>query len=430
MSTTPADRRPEPPAFRPEGRPHELARVLRRKRRLRAGTVQLLGAAAAVGLAFLAPQVHIGFDIPTTRAIEMLIAVGAGTVTFIGIVFSLLFLVVQFASTTFTPRLNLFRDDPIVWRAFAFYTAVVVYSLTAALVIGRDEKTSAVVPIIAFVAVLAVIIVYRRLQMGAFTSIQLASALAQIARRGREVIDGLYVLKAPATNATAGPGPANPAATVEEALQEILWPRPPAVVQVIDVPRVLRAAERAHAVVEFKVGSGEMIAEGATLAVIRRQTEAELEREVLKALIVGEERTFEQDPAFALRLLADIGLRALSPAVNDPATAVQALDTIDGLLRVLATRDLGVEHVAASDGTIRVKLVLPTWDDYLAVAVDEILALPALSPNVSRRILRLLDELAVITPPSRQPEIEARRRKIHDPKRTPDLPTTEHHAGV
>ncbi len=97
MSTTPADRRPEPPAFRPEGRPHELARVLRRKRRLRAGTVQLLGAAAAVGLAFLAPQVHIGFDIPTTRAIEMLIAVGAGTVTFIGIVFSLLFLVVQFA---------------------------------------------------------------------------------------------------------------------------------------------------------------------------------------------------------------------------------------------------------------------------------------------------------------------------------------------
>ena len=104
--------------------------------------------------------------------------------------------------------------------------------------------------------------------------------------------------------------------------------------------------------------------------------------------------------------------------------------TIDGLLRVLATRDLGVEHVAASDGTLRVKLVLPTWDEYLAVAVDEILALPALSPNVSRRILRLLDELAVITPPSRQPEIEARRRQLHDPGRTPDLPTTEHHAGV
>ena len=75
---------------------------------------------------------------------------GAGTVTFIGIVFSLLFLVVQFATTTYGPRLSLFRDDPIVWRAFAFYTALVVYSLTAALVIGRDEETSAAVPIVAF----------------------------------------------------------------------------------------------------------------------------------------------------------------------------------------------------------------------------------------------------------------------------------------
>ena len=103
---------------------------------------------------------------------------------------------------------------------------------------------------------------------------------------------------------------------------------------------------------------------------------------------------------------------------------------MDGLLRVLATRDLSVEHVADSDGTIRVELVLPTWDDYLAVALDEIIALPALSPNVSRRILRLLDELAVITPPSRQPEIEARRRQLHDPGRTPDLPTTEHHLGI
>ncbi|HSP09019.1 MAG TPA: DUF2254 family protein, partial [Candidatus Dormibacteraeota bacterium] len=202
------------------------------------------------------------------------------------------------------------------------------------------------------------------------------------------------------------------------------------VVQVIDVPRVLRAAERAHAVVKFTVGSGEIIAEGATIAVIRGQAEAELEREVLRAFIVGEERTFEQDPALAIRLLADIVLRGLSPAVNDPTTAVQALDTMDGLLRVLATRDLSVEHVTGRDGAVRVELVLPTWDDYVAVALDEIIALPAPSPNVSRRILRLLDELALITLPSRQSALEARRRQIHDPARTPDPPSAEHHAGI
>jgi len=127
---------------------------------------------------------------------------------------------------------------------------------------------------------------------------------------------------------------------------------------------------------------------------------------------VGEERTFEQDPAFALRLLADIALRALSPAANDPTTAVEALDAMDGLLRALATRELSVEPVAGRDGTIRVRLVLPTWEDYVAVALDEIIALPALSPNVPGRILRLLEELAVIVPPSTRSALEARRHAL------------------
>ena len=198
-------------------------------------------------------------------------------------------------------------------------------------------------------------------------------------------------------------------------MQEIRWPHPAAVVQVIDVPRVLRAAERARAVIEFKVGSGQMIAEGAAVAVVSGQTQPQLEREVLKALTTGEGRTFEQDPAFALRLLADIGLRALSPAVNDPTTAVEALDAMDGLLRVLATRDLSVSQVAGSDGAVRVRLVLPTWEDYVAIALDEIIALPGLSPNVVRRIRRLLDELAAIAPPSRRSELDTRRDQIHDP---------------
>ena len=413
MSTAPGGLLQEPPAFRPEGRRRELARVLRRQRRLRAGTLQLLAIVVAFALAFLTPLIHVGFDIPTTRAIEMLVAVGAGTVTFIGIVYSLLFLVVQFGSTTFTPRLNLFRDTPIVWRAFAFYTAVVVYSLTAALVIGQDEKTSAVVPIVAFVAILISIILYRQLQVTAFKSIQLASTLAQISRRGREVIDGLYTQHATAADPVVGPDRAAAAQAADQPPQAIRWPRAAGVLQIIDVPRVLRAAERARAVIAFKVGAGETIAEGATVALVRGHTTPELERELLKAFTVGEERTFEQDPALALRLLADIALRALSPAVNDPTTAVQALDAMDGLLRVLATRDLNVGHVADGDGTTRIKLVLPTWEDYLAVALDEIIALPAPSPNVSRRIQRLLDELGTITPPSRRPALDARRRQIN-----------------
>lgn len=95
--------------------------------------------------------------------------------------------------------------------------------------------------------------------------------------------------------------------------------------------------------------------------------------------------------------------------MNDPTTAVQALDRIESLLRVLATRDLSMENVADSSGTIRVKLVLPTWDQYLAVALDEIIALPGLLPSVSHRLTQLLDNLAAIAPPGRRPELQQRR---------------------
>jgi hypothetical protein len=315
----------------------------------------------------------------------MLITVAAATVTFIGIVYSLLFLVVQFGSTTFTPRLNLFRGDPVVWRTFAFYTAVVIYSLTASLVIGQDENTSGAVPIVAFVAVLTSIALYRRLTTGAFNSIQLASALAQVARRGREVIDGLYILDASAGDQQDGPGRASTASPAGKPPQEIRWPRASAVLQVIDVPRVLRAAEQANAEVDFKLGSGELVAEGAIVAVATGQTDRELEHVVLNALTAGEERTYEQDPLFAIRVLADIALRALSPAVNDPTTAVQALDAMDGLLRALATRELNVGRIADRDGILRITLVLPTWEDYRYWQLTDLQHLRATRRDTDRR---------------------------------------------
>ena len=80
--------------------------------------------------------------------------------------------------------------------------------------------------------------------------------------------------------------------------------------------------------------------------------------------MTGHDRTFRQDPLFAFRLLADIAMRALSAAVNDLATAVQVLDTIESL-QALVSRDLDVADVADGAGTVRVVLALPSWDDYL-----------------------------------------------------------------
>ena len=72
-----------------------------------------------------------------------------------------------------------------------------------------------------------------------------------------------------------------------------------------------------------------------------------------RVLILARQRTIDQDPAFGLRMLVDIGIRALSPAVNDPTTAVQALDCIETLLIELYRRRPASTIVAGDDGTPR-----------------------------------------------------------------------------
>ena len=70
-----------------------------------------------------------------------------------------------------------------------------------------------------------------------------------------------------------------------------------------------------------------------------------------RAVVLRPERTFEQDPKYPLRLLVDIAIKALSPAINDPTTAVQAIDQIEDLLRRLGRRDLDAGYARDTDGS-------------------------------------------------------------------------------
>ncbi len=132
---------------------------------------------------------------------------------------------------------------------------------------------------------------------------------------------------------------------------------------------------------------------------------------VLAGLVTGQERTFGQDPLFAFRLLADIAMRALSPAVNDPATAVQVLDTTESLLQALVSRDLDVAQVTDNTGTVRVVLALPSWDDYLRTALDDLIESASQSPMVLLRAQALLTTLLNTAPPARQPPITRRLQR-------------------
>jgi uncharacterized membrane protein len=372
--------------------------LLQRRRRMRTVLVQAVYIVAGIGLGLAIPHIAIGARVESRRVTEMLLAVGAAFVPFIAIIYSLLFLVVQFSSTAFTPRLNLFRDSPIVWHAFSFFTSVIVFAFTAAFAIGKDPQTTLLVPIITTLLVLAAIGMFRSLQASAFSSIQLASTLSAVARRGAEVIDEVYpdhTTDVPAAPAGAG---------------EVRWPTRAATLQAIDIPALVRCAERANVLIELCVRPGQVIPQHGRVALTRGDGEV-AEQDLIGSLQTGVERTFDQDPTMSLRVLADIGLRALSPAVNDPTTAVQALDEIDNLLRQLIRRDLAVETVNGSDAQPRLILRLPTWEDYVAVALDEIIAVAGSSWQVRPRIDRLLTELLAIAPAGRAEALQTREER-------------------
>jgi uncharacterized membrane protein len=106
----------------------------------------------------------------------------------------------------------------------------------------------------------------------------------------------------------------------------------------------------------------------------------------MRAIDLGIERTFQQDPKYPLRLLVDIAIKALSPAINDPTTAVQAVDQIEDLLRRLGRREVDAGHARDADGALRLIVPMPTWEDYLTLAFDEIRQYGGTSVQVMRRL--------------------------------------------
>ena len=153
-----------------------------------------------------------------------------------------------------------------------------------------------------------------------------------------------------------------------------------------DISTLVRLAQSANAVVSIECAVGETVVGDATLLRVYGSTRRLPESSLSRAIRFAASRTFEQDPKYAIRLLVDIAIRALSPAINQMSTAVQALDQIEDLLRRLGRRQLDAGYARDTTGTIRVTFPMPTWEDYLALSFDEIRQFGASSVQVVRRL--------------------------------------------
>jgi uncharacterized membrane protein len=136
----------------------------------------------------------------------------------------------------------------------------------------------------------------------------------------------------------------------------------------------------------LECGVGETLVDDTTLIHVHGATHPLPERALMRMVRLATSRTFEQDPKYAIRLLVDIAIKALSPAINDPTTAVQALDQIEDLLRRLGRRELDAGRASDANGALRLIFPMPTWEDYLALSFDEIRQYGATSVQVVRRL--------------------------------------------
>src|SRR5208283_251160 len=139
---------------------------------------------------------------------------------------------------------------------------------------------------------------------------------------------------------------------------------------------------------------GDTLVEGAVLLRVHDAGAPLPEDALLRAVRVGRERTFEQDPKYPIRLLVDIAFKALSPVINDPTTAVQTIDQFEDLLRRLGAAELDAGYATDEDGALRLVFPTPTWEDYLTLSFDEIRQFGSSSVQVLRRMRSALIGLA------------------------------------
>jgi uncharacterized membrane protein len=180
--------------------------------------------------------------------------------------------------------------------------------------------------------------------------------------------------------------------------------------QAISVRGLLNWAHKHDLFVAMESSVGDFVITGRpVLTVYGSETLSAAEIRRLRGLYaLGVERTIEQDPAFALRIIVDIAVKALSAAINDPTTAVQAIDHLETVLRVLGSTELRSILTFADDGGApRLQMPGRTWEDFLTLGVTEIREYGCNAIQVTRRLRAMLEDLRDAIRPENRTAVDA-----------------------
>jgi uncharacterized membrane protein len=240
--------------------------------------------------------------------------------------------------------------------------------------------------------------------------LQIGNVLHLVGDQGRAVIREMF---RGLDDASAAPHPAeSPASTARlgRVTQTVKYFGKPRTVAKLEVDSLVALAREAQGTIVMACAVGDTLVEGSALLHVHDSGAPLPEDALRRAVHLERERTFEQDPKYPIRLLVDIAIKALSPAINDPTTAVQTIDQLEDLLRRLGSAKLDAGHVADESDALRLVFPTPTWEDYLTLAFDEIRHFGSSSVQVMRRMRSALVGLADSLPS--QERVEAVRRYL------------------
>ena len=357
----------------------------------------------------------LAFQGTADDARTLLITIVSTVVTVIALVLGLTVVALQLSSTQFSPRLlrNFLRDKP-TQRVLSVFLSTFTYSTAGLYTVGIASGVRVQdFPRLAVTG--AILLLFSSLAMVIYFADHLAhsiqiDAITDLVQRGTveavRMKPGHGELPPPTPPPWAITVPALHSGYVQTAHPQLLLP--------------LAIQEDVTVLVRSRVG--EHVVAGTTLAwVWRRNAQdptpdpARFARLLEQAVRVGFERTLEQDAAFGIRQLVDVACKALSPAVNDPYTAVQAIDHLSVIFCALASRPLGDDSATTPDGEPAVVVPGRRFADYLATMCGLIRRYGASEPTVSVALLHLLDDCAeALTPGDRLTSIAEQVALIRD----------------
>ncbi len=341
----------------------------------------------------------------TDNASTILSTISGGMISFTGIVLSLAFLFLQFSSSAYSPRLaSSFFKEPSFQNAVGIFIGTFVFSILT--LYSFDFKRHAAFMdfsmITAFIWLIASMIAFLKL-IQLISQLQITSTLQDIGNKARRMIPEIY----PKEYHSVRDADSQKHQIKLPPVDQIVYYRGgPCSILSIDYDMLAKLAASSGGMIEMDYGVGDTIPDQAQLLRLRGAVSPLNVGSLSSIIKFGAERTIEQDPRYAIRLIVDIAIHALSPAINDPTTAVQALDQIDDILRRIGTRELNLDYIEDESNTIRVILPSVSWDDYLSLSIDEIRCYGSESVQITRRLKALLEDLEISVPEDRRPAVK------------------------